>query len=77
MPLYEFECVSCPEVFEELLLSGEDETEVRCPACGSMRVRKRWSMPAAPQVRGLPLRSGCDTSLPPCSPTCCRLPNGS
>ena len=31
MPIYEFECESCGERFEELVAAGED---VRCPVCG-------------------------------------------
>lgn len=76
MPLYEFECERCPTTFEELLFAGDDPAAVRCPQCASDRVRRRLSIPAAPVTKGLLVQGGCDASLPPCSPACCRLPGG-
>lgn len=35
MPIYEFRCLKCHEVFEILKLSTEDEVEMRCPHCES------------------------------------------
>jgi putative FmdB family regulatory protein len=46
MPLYEFECTSCHETFEELLLKpakGDEADGVECPHCGGHDVRKRQS----------------------------------
>lgn len=46
MPLYEFECTSCHETFEELLLrpaKGGEAEGVACPRCGGHDVRKRQS----------------------------------
>ena len=35
MPIYEFRCLKCNEVFEILMVSTEDEVETRCPHCRS------------------------------------------
>jgi putative FmdB family regulatory protein len=72
MPLYEYACTDCERTFETLVLPGETVTE--CPNCHSPRVERQLSLPAQPPS-SLPV--GCDPSLPPCSPTCCRLPASS
>ncbi len=48
MPIYEYECGACREVFEKLV--GADRGDrVDCPACGSRSVSRLWSVfsPAA------------------------------
>jgi putative FmdB family regulatory protein len=40
MPVYEYICVRCSKPFEELVLGPE---EIRCPACSSLHVEKRYS----------------------------------
>lgn len=35
MPIYEFRCLKCDEVFEILKMSTEDDVEMRCPHCKS------------------------------------------
>jgi putative FmdB family regulatory protein len=43
MPLYEFTCPECESAFEELLRSSAAVAEVKCPTCGSERVRRKVS----------------------------------
>ncbi|MBW1708251.1 MAG: zinc ribbon domain-containing protein [Deltaproteobacteria bacterium] len=33
MPIYEFRCLACDEVFEFLFMSDKDENEMKCPHC--------------------------------------------
>jgi len=33
MPIYEFRCLSCNEIFELLFMSDDDEKEMKCPHC--------------------------------------------
>ncbi|MBW1895961.1 MAG: zinc ribbon domain-containing protein [Deltaproteobacteria bacterium] len=33
MPIYEFRCMKCNEVFEILKISEGDEVEMKCPHC--------------------------------------------
>ncbi len=40
MPIYEFKCSNCENVFEELIMSVGKESEVACPKCGSKDVAK-------------------------------------
>jgi putative FmdB family regulatory protein len=35
MPIYEFRCLKCQEVFELLKVKEEDELEMKCPHCNS------------------------------------------
>jgi putative FmdB family regulatory protein len=66
MPLYEYTCCKCEAEFE-LLVRG-DETP-RCPACGSKRLDKHLSAPAA--------HTASRNQLPvcgPCSPERCDVP---
>ena len=75
MPLFEFICQSCEAEFE--LLVGVRETPV-CPACQSRKLDKLMSA-ASGRVTGnaLPMASDCPPpEAGPCSPSCCRLPQG-
>jgi putative FmdB family regulatory protein len=40
MPLYEFICEDCGEIFEELVISAASSNQVTCPSCNSDLVRK-------------------------------------
>ncbi|HVV98834.1 MAG TPA: zinc ribbon domain-containing protein [Planctomycetaceae bacterium] len=75
MPIFEYRCQDCRQDFE-LLVRASDVVE--CPHCRSKQLEKLFSTPAAPVTNGsaLPIASGCAPSGPPCSPTCCRLPQG-
>ncbi|MBE3586770.1 FmdB family zinc ribbon protein [Desulfofundulus thermocisternus] len=35
MPIYEFRCLSCGNLFEKLFLIPNEEVEIRCPKCKS------------------------------------------
>ncbi len=35
MPLYEFRCLKCNDIFEILIVKEKDEVEMKCPHCGS------------------------------------------
>ena len=44
MPVYEYACLKCGEEFERIeSVSEHDHSKVRCPACKSTRVERRWS----------------------------------
>ena len=72
MPLYEYVCSDC-DTQSELLVMGREKPE--CPTCHSAKMERLFSLPARP-VMALTAGGGCDTSLPPCNPHCCRLPQG-
>ena len=55
MPIYEYSCCDCEGDFELLLRSRET---AECPACGSQKLEKQLSIPAA--------HSGVAESLPVC-----------
>lgn len=56
MPIYEFECEGCGEVFEELVAAG---AAAPCPECGSERTRRLMSTVSPPgrTPRGAEVRS--------------------
>ena len=35
MPIYEFRCLKCQNVFELLVLNDAEDAEMRCPNCSS------------------------------------------
>jgi putative FmdB family regulatory protein len=40
MPIFEYECSSCAQQFEELVSSSASDEEVVCPNCGSKKTRR-------------------------------------
>lgn len=46
MPIFEFKCNHCGHIYEELVLSGDDE-EQNCPTCKSKKVTRLMSRPGA------------------------------
>jgi putative FmdB family regulatory protein len=57
MPIYEYVCGQCQHAFETLV-RGDEAPE--CPECGSQKLEKQWSVPAAHSAEG----------APPCGPAC-------
>ena len=35
MPIYEFRCVECEDIFEQIFTRSSDDTEISCPKCKS------------------------------------------
>ena len=35
MPIFEFRCVECGDIFEKLLLNSNEEADMSCPNCRS------------------------------------------
>ncbi|MEN1681233.1 MAG: zinc ribbon domain-containing protein [Planctomycetota bacterium] len=69
MPLYEYACRDCDHQ-PELLVRPSDPTPA-CPECGSERLVKLLSVPAAPASQ-----AGGDPSEGPCGSACgCFPPN--
>ena len=44
MPIYEYKCEICGQVFEELVFSSEDEEKTRCPKCGDKKINRVMSV---------------------------------
>lgn len=40
MPIYEFKCLKCNEIFEILAVKSEDSVEVKCPQCSGEEVER-------------------------------------
>lgn len=35
MPIYEFRCVECGNLFEKLFITSNEEVDIKCPKCQS------------------------------------------
>jgi len=40
MPIYEYRCQQCKNLFEALVGSSRERDQTRCPKCGSDRVKR-------------------------------------
>lgn len=40
MPIYEFRCAECGEVFEKLFMNPGEETDFSCPNCSAYTIEK-------------------------------------
>ncbi len=47
MPIYEFKCQSCRQVFDELCHLNETGEKLRCPECGQIGAKRLISVFAA------------------------------
>jgi putative FmdB family regulatory protein len=41
MPIFEYRCEACGEEFEKLVMGSR---KVKCPACGSKKITKKFSV---------------------------------
>jgi putative FmdB family regulatory protein len=44
MPIYEFKCKKCGNIFETLFFSLQEKRQVSCPACQSKRTARVMSI---------------------------------
>ncbi|MFO7637812.1 MAG: zinc ribbon domain-containing protein [bacterium] len=44
MPIHEFRCRKCRKTFEALVFNPRDAAGERCPACGSSRLERLFSV---------------------------------
>jgi putative FmdB family regulatory protein len=40
MPIYEFRCTECGQVFEELIMRSSDQADLTCPRCAARTVER-------------------------------------
>jgi len=62
MPIYEYRCTFCGEIFDVLQRVGEDGHDLTCPACDEPRPEKLMSMFAASDSDGENSSFGCSAS---------------
>lgn len=67
MPLFEFKCNDCDNVFEELILKNQDDNPA-CPKCGNKNVEKLLSAGSV-RPHGIPSGSG-GYKVPKCLGKC-------
>ncbi len=64
MPLYEYRCGKCGEVFEQLVSAGKKDAKVQCPKCNSKKTKRQFSCFAIGN-------SNAASSLPSCASGTC------
>lgn len=60
MPIYEYHCSRCGEVFERLIGAKDADADIACPRCGKKGGRRLISICCAPRTKGeTEARVGC------------------
>jgi len=44
MPIYEYQCQKCEQLFEEMVPHADAADDVRCPHCGAEKVSRLFSL---------------------------------
>ncbi len=65
MPIYEFECKDCGEVFEIIKLKSEEEPVASCKHCGSEKTERKLSSFSTSGC----LKTSCQSAGPSCTST--------
>jgi putative FmdB family regulatory protein len=71
MPLYDYACDDCGTNFERLIRRDSELSDVDCPGCGTSRVHRQLSLPAAPIAVVDAPPSACGSG-PPCGAPWCQ-----
>ncbi|HEX8947367.1 MAG TPA: zinc ribbon domain-containing protein [Dissulfurispiraceae bacterium] len=58
MPIYEYSCNKCSEIFAVFQSVNADEKEAKCPKCGSGDVKKKISSFSCCSINGGAMPSG-------------------
>jgi putative FmdB family regulatory protein len=40
MPIYEFRCLECGEIFEKLFMNSDEKADLSCPKCSAYTLEK-------------------------------------
>ena len=58
MPIFEFKCLDCGNLFELLILNENEQTEMKCPACHSEEFQRVMSTTSYTMSGGSRTESG-------------------
>ncbi len=59
MPMFDYKCLTCEHVFEELVFSSSvDDSEISCPNCGERTSKRLLSAPMVSVGKGSTISSG-------------------
>jgi len=64
MPIYEYKCDACGEVFERIVFASDKDEPIECPACGKRKSKRQLSSFSCGSSEGLgaALSSSCGSS---------------
>jgi len=69
MPLYEYKCQDCGQLFEILQRASEDNSSLQCPSCGSSKLRREFSVFNTNNGNSNTGNDSCPTGTCPLTPT--------
>lgn len=81
MPIYEFKCLKCENFFELLFVGKQDQSEMKCPQCGSEDFERVLSTASFSMGGGSGSQQGASSQTRSCSSGSCTTytipgPNG-
>jgi len=63
MPVFDYECKNCGEVYEELVMSGSTpDSQIKCPACGELVALQAVVLEVLPELANYPAVAGINKS---------------
>ena len=71
MPIYEFKCLTCHDIFELLLINKDHSLELQCPKCHSEDLERVLSATGYAMGNGSGQRSGALSQTRTCSGGSC------
>ena len=71
MPIYEFKCLKCQKFFELLVMSSDEEVELKCPECNAKNLERVLSSTNYSMGSGSGKQKGASTQTRTCSGGSC------
>ena len=71
MPIYEFKCLKCKEIFELLMMNRDEDIELKCPKCKSTEFDRVISTTNYNMGNSSGKRSGINSQTRTCSSGSC------
>ena len=71
MPIYEFQCKKCGNIFETLFYSLQEKREVVCPACGAKKTERVMSIFGGKSGSASSAATGAASGSSSCSASSC------
>jgi len=71
MPIYEFKCLKCNDIFELLLINATESAKLQCPTCHSEDLERVLSTTCYAMGSGSTLRRGATSQSRACPSGSC------
>ena len=71
MPIFEFKCTKCEDLFEILVMKKDEDVEMKCPKCGSEEFERVMSSANYAVGGGSGAKAGVSSQTRQCSSGSC------